>query len=58
MRPVNDDDDMVIRSMADVPVKSDCAEGTNGVTEGRNDGDDADERQAPVLEEAGYGYGV
>jgi hypothetical protein len=58
MGPMHDDDDMVTRTAAKVPVRSESQ------TDAGNAGDRGDEEagleELPVagLEEAGYGYGV
>jgi hypothetical protein len=58
MGPVSDDDERVTRTGAEVPVKSESQQDAGGVAE--RDGKEAvvEEWPIPVLEEAGYGYGV
>ena len=56
MGPVNDDNEMVHRAAAEVPVGSDPAK--DAPAERGDDPDGVEERLAPAIEEAGYGYGV
>ena len=58
MGPMNDDDDMVTTDGGRKPVISDPAKETGPVGERRDDNDGVEERLAPAIEEAGYGYGV
>ena len=58
MGPVSDDDDMVTRAAAEVPVRSDPAKDAAAAAERGDDNDGVEEPLAPAIEEAGYGYGV
>ena len=58
MGPVNDDDDMVTPAAAEVPVRFDPAKDAAAAAERGDDSDGVEERLAPGIEEAGYGYGV
>ena len=58
MGAANDNDEMVTRTAAEVPVRSDNAK-DGGADAGRGDDcEGVEELQAPAIEEAGYGYGV
>ena len=58
MGPVNDDDDMVTRTAAEVPVRSDRAKDASAAAEREDNNDGVEEPLVPAIEEAGYGYGV
>ena len=61
MEPMNDDDDMVTRTAAEVPVKSESQRDAGSAAERGDDEAGVEERLEPGIpgiEEAGYGYGV
>jgi hypothetical protein len=58
MGPVNDDDDMATRKTAEVPVRSESPSEAGVVAQTGEAEAGAEERLAPGMEEAGYGYGV
>ena len=64
MGPVNDDDEMVTRSAAEVPVRSESQKDAGAVADRGDQEPGVEERLAPGMpgmpgmEEAGYGYGV
>jgi hypothetical protein len=58
MGPVSDDDEMVTRSGAEVPVKSESQQDAGAVAERGGEECGVEELSMPGLEEAGYGYGV
>ena len=60
MGPMNDDDDMVTRTAAEGPIRSESQRDA-GATAERDDEEGVEERLEPGIpgiEEAGYGYGV
>ena len=58
MRPMNDDDDMVTRTAAEVPVRSESQTDAGGVADGGDEEAGLEEPSMAGTEEAGYGYGV
>ncbi len=58
MGPVNDDDDMVTRTAPDAPVRSDFPNGDAVAEREVDEADRVEERLAPGIAVAGYGYGV
>ena len=58
MGPMNDDNDMTTRAVGEVPVRSESQTDAGTVAEPGDEQAGVDERLAPVMEEAGYGYGV
>ena len=61
MGPMNDDEDMVTRTVAEAPVRSESHRDTEAVAERGDEEAVVEERLEPGMpgiEEAGYGYGV
>ena len=58
MGPMDDEDVMVTGAPAEIPVRSESQQGAGAGAEGGDQEGGVDERLAPGLEEAGYGYGV
>ena len=58
MGPTNDDNEMVTRAMGELPVRSESQTDAGAAAERGDDQAGLDERMAPAIEEAGYGYGV
>ena len=58
MGPINDDEDMVTRTVAEAPVRSESHRDAEAVAKRGDDCEGVEELQAPAIEEAGYGYGV
>ena len=58
MGPMNDDDNKVTRTAAEVPVTSEPQTEGRTITEPGDQEAGVEERLASSIEEAGYGYGV
>ena len=58
MGPMSDEDDSAVGTAPEMPVKSESQSDTGAGAEGGGEAAGVEERLAPGIEEAGYGYGV